>query len=159
MVLEEFDGRFRKKNMNPAFDRIERDRVVSWVRCEDGNRITRLELVNCSLIGIWVLLVVGGKGVEGGLETIVNLCNVLVEVLACLWHRRLLDYTDKEARFEANDVRIAGNLVPLTPTMLRLLTLPRRRKSNRVRPTTPTFLSEADAAPSTKPVVYSPVPT
>lgn len=48
--------------------------------------------------------------------------------------------------------------MPLTPTMLRLLTLPRRRKSKRVSPTTPTFLSEADAAPSTKPVVYSPVP-
>ncbi len=29
----------------------------------------------------------------------------------------------------------------------------------RVKPTTPTFLSEVDAAPETKPVVYSPVPT
>jgi len=57
------------------------------------------------------------------------------------------------------DVRIAGNLSPETPTMDSLPTLPRRRRSNKVRPTTPTFLSEVDAPPPTKPVVYSPVPT
>ena len=39
------------------------------------------------------------------------------------------------------------------PTLLLL------RKSNKVRPTTPTFLSEPDMPPPTKPVVYSPVPT
>lgn len=56
-------------------------------------------------------------------------------------------------------VRMPGNFLPETPTMLKSPTLPRRRRSNRVRPTTPTFLSEPDAAPPTKPVVYSPVPT
>jgi hypothetical protein len=34
----------------------------------------------------------------------------------------------------------------------------RRRRSKRLSPTTPTFLSEPDAPPPTKPVVYSPVP-
>jgi hypothetical protein len=43
--------------------------------------------------------------------------------------------------------------------MLNFPTFPRRRKSNMVRPTTPTFLSEPEAPPPTKPVVYSPVPT
>lgn len=43
--------------------------------------------------------------------------------------------------------------------MERLPNLPRRRRSKRVRPTTPTFLSLPDAPPPTKPVVYSPVPT
>lgn len=57
------------------------------------------------------------------------------------------------------DVLMAGNLVPLTPTMPSWLTLPRLLRSKRVRPTTPTFLSEPEAPPPTKPVVYSPVPT
>lgn len=54
---------------------------------------------------------------------------------------------------------MAGNLVPLVPTIPKLPTLPLRRRSNSVRPTTPTFLSEPEAPPPTKPVVYSPVPT
>lgn len=57
------------------------------------------------------------------------------------------------------DLLIAGNLDPFTPTMLSLPTFPLRRRSKSVNPTTPTFLSEVDAPPPTKPVVYSPVPT
>lgn len=56
-------------------------------------------------------------------------------------------------------VRIAGNLPPDVPTMLRLPTLPLRLRSNTVRATTPIFLSEPELPPCTKPVVYSPVPT
>lgn len=56
-------------------------------------------------------------------------------------------------------LRMPANFLPDTPTMLRSPTLPRRRRSNMVRPTTPTFLSEPEAPPPTKPVVYSPVPT
>lgn len=56
-------------------------------------------------------------------------------------------------------LRIAGYFVPLTPTIPRLPTLPLRRRSNKVSPTTPTFLSEPEAPVPTKPVVYSPVPT
>jgi len=53
---------------------------------------------------------------------------------------------------------MAGNFVPQVPTMLRCPTLPRRRRSKSVSPTTPIFLSEVEAAPPTKPVVYSPEP-
>lgn len=45
------------------------------------------------------------------------------------------------------------------PTIESLPTLPRRLRSNSVKPTTPTFLSLPDIPPPTKPVVYSPVPT
>lgn len=62
-------------------------------------------------------------------------------------------------RGEARDSRIAGNLPPETPTIDSFPTLPRLRRSNSVRPTTPTFLSDLDAPPPTNPVVYSPVPT
>ena len=54
---------------------------------------------------------------------------------------------------------MAGNFLPETPAIERAPTLPLRRRSNMVKPTTPTFLSDVLAAPDTKPVVYSPVPT
>ena len=62
-------------------------------------------------------------------------------------------------RDKARDSRIAGNLPPETPTIESFPTFPRLRRSNRVRPTTPTFLSDLEAPPPTNPVVYSPVPT
>lgn len=154
MVFEEFDGRFCKKNMNFVFDCIECDWVVSWVRCEDGNCIIRFELVNCSFIGIWVFFVVGGKGVEGGFEFIVNLCNVFVEVFVCLWYRWLLDYIDKEVCFEVNDVWIVGNLVLLILIMFRLLILFCCCKLNRVRLIMLIFLLEVDVVLLIKLVVY-----
>jgi hypothetical protein len=57
------------------------------------------------------------------------------------------------------DLRIAGNFPPDVPTIDRSPTFPRRRRSNNESPTTPTFLSDPEAPPPTKPVVYSPVPT
>lgn len=54
---------------------------------------------------------------------------------------------------------MAGYFLPDVPTMLNLPTFPRLRRSKRVSPTTPTFLSEPDMPPPTNPVVYSPVPT
>jgi hypothetical protein len=62
-------------------------------------------------------------------------------------------------RFQGINLRMAGNLPPETPTMDRSPTLPRLRRSKRVNPTTPTFLSDLEAPPPTNPVVYSPVPT
>lgn len=66
---------------------------------------------------------------------------------------------DRVSQMGSDDSRIAGNLLPDVPTMLKLPTLPRLRRSKRQSPTTPTFLSEPLGAPPTKPVVYSPVPT
>lgn len=74
-------------------------------------------------------------------------------MLACT---RSLEVTVTAIR---TDVRMAGNFEPEVPTILNLPTFPLRRRSNRVKPTTPTFLSEPDIPPLTKPVVYSPVPT
>jgi hypothetical protein len=54
---------------------------------------------------------------------------------------------------------MAGNLLPLTPTMDNFATFPLRLKSKKDRPTTPTFLSDPEAPLPTQPVVYSPVPT
>ena len=56
-------------------------------------------------------------------------------------------------------IRMAGYFDPDVPTIDSFPTLPRLRRSNMVNPTTPTFLSDPEAPPPTKPVVYSPVPT
>lgn len=65
----------------------------------------------------------------------------------------------EQARKVWGDIRIAGNFPPDVPTMDNFPTFPRRRRSNSVNPTTPTFLSDPEAPPPTNPVVYSPVPT
>ena len=54
---------------------------------------------------------------------------------------------------------MAGYFDPDVPTIDSFPTFPRRRRSNIVNPTTPTFLSDPEAPPPTNPVVYSPVPT
>ncbi len=56
-------------------------------------------------------------------------------------------------------VWVMPHLLPDVPTIDNLPTFPRLRRSNSVKPTTPTFLSLPDIPPPTKPVVYSPVPT
>ena len=72
----------------------------------------------------------------------------------------MADHTDMQRKvIRSKDLRMAGNLVPVVPHMLSLPTFPRLLRSNRVRATTPIFLSDPDIPPPTKPVVYSPVPT
>lgn len=75
------------------------------------------------------------------------------------YRREWVERIDWRGKGKGVVVRMAGYFVPEVPTMESLPTLPRRRKSNIVRPTTPTFLSDPEAPPPTKPVVYSPVPT
>ena len=72
----------------------------------------------------------------------------------------MADHTDMQRKvLRSKDLRMAGNLVPVVPHMLSVPTFPRLLRSNRVRATTPIFLSDPDIPPPTKPVVYSPVPT
>jgi hypothetical protein len=72
-------------------------------------------------------------------------------------------YPSLSAKWAESGITVHGirleEIFPEVPTMLKFPTLPLLRKSNNVRPTTPTFLSDPDMPPPTKPVVYSPVPT
>ena len=90
-------------------------------------------------------MVVCWVGCEGDIEAVVDFGDVLLEVGACFRYCEDAMYS----MFGWNNLRIPGNLRPDTPTMLRLPTLPRRRRSKRVRPTTPTFLSDVEAVPPT----------
>lgn len=110
--------------------------------------------VNCSLVRVWVGLSLFREFIKRNVKTVVRLRDVLLEMLAC--HRLAIECPHN---LWIVDLRMAGNLPPDTPTMDRSPTLPRLRRSKRVSPTTPTFLSDLEAPPPTKPVVYSPVPT
>lgn len=120
---------------------------------EDGDGAPGSEGIDSSLVGVRIPLVILGVRIEGYVEIVVDLRDVLMQVISyksvsCCW----------DGTCAWLPLRIAGNLFPDTPTMLSLPTLPRRRRSNSVKATTPTFLSEPDMPPPTKPVVYSPVP-
>ena len=64
MLLKELNGWLCEQDMDPALNGIKGDGVVSRIRGKDSDGITRLQLVNCSLIGIRVLLVVRRERVE-----------------------------------------------------------------------------------------------
>lgn len=140
--------------MDLALDGIEGDWEVSRIGGEDGDGVARRKLVNGRLVRIGISLVIGRERLEGGIEVVVRFGDVLLQVLACCPSSIL-----PNAVTRVLDIRIAGNLLPDVPTILSFPTFPRRLKSNIVKPTTPTFLSEPDIPPPTKPVVYSPVPT
>lgn len=127
---------------------------------EDGDSITGLELVDGLLESIRVDRVVVREGIKRGVQVVVDLLNVLIEMLPWLTLARGSLDVGKQGMEDVGQLysRMAGNFFPLTPAMPNLPTLPLLRRSNMDRPTTPTFLSEPEAPPPTKPVVYSPVP-
>lgn len=65
-----------------ALNGVQGDRVVSGVGCEDGDGVAGGEGVDGCLVGVCIALVVGGERVEGGVEVVVGLGDVLLEVLA-----------------------------------------------------------------------------
>jgi hypothetical protein len=152
VVCEGFDSRFGYEDVDLPFDGVECYRVVRSVRGEDRDGVAGGEGVDSGFVGGGVADIVRRVGVEGGIQVVVGLRDVFEEVFA--WRRSVTGIGG-----EGEDERMAGYLFPDVPTMLNFPTLPRRRRSNMVNPTTPTFLSDPDAPPPTKPVVYSPVPT
>jgi len=82
VVLEQLDGGLGEEDVDAALDGVEGDGVVGGVRGEDGDGVAGLEAVDGGLVGVRVDLVVGGEGVERGVEPVVGLRDVAVEVLA-----------------------------------------------------------------------------
>lgn len=50
---------------------------------ENGDGVTGRKSVNCGLVGVGIALVISGKRVKGGVEPVVGLGDVLVEMVAC----------------------------------------------------------------------------
>ena len=147
--------------MDLALDCVEGDGIVRCIWCEDRDCGARGEGVDGGFVGFGVAFVVRGVGFEGSVKAIVNFGDVFVEMFAWISLSALLSSCPAlwGLSCERRGVRMAGYFDPEVPTIDSFPTFPRRRKSNIVKPTTPTFLSEPEAPPPTNPVVYSPVPT
>jgi hypothetical protein len=68
--------------VDAALNGIAGNGVVSRVWSEDGDGVAGLETVNGGLVGIGIYGVVVGEGVEGGVEVVVDLADVLMKMLA-----------------------------------------------------------------------------
>lgn len=74
------DGRLCEKNVDAALNGVKSNWVVARVWGEDGDGVSGLEQVDCGLVGIRVLGVIGGIGLKRGIEAVVCLCDILMEV-------------------------------------------------------------------------------
>lgn len=54
-----------------ALDGIEGDGIMGWIGCEDGDRISGTEGVDCFLVGFWVTFFIAWKGFKAGVEAVV----------------------------------------------------------------------------------------
>lgn len=68
--------------MDATLNGVLGDGEVSRVRGEDCDGIAGAEGVDSGLVGIGIDLVVGRERVEGGVEVVVDLLDVLVEMFA-----------------------------------------------------------------------------
>jgi len=78
---QQLDRGLGDHDVDLALDGVESDWVVSGVGGEDGDGIAWAECVDGGLVGIWVALVVCRKGVEGCVEVVVDVGDVLVQML------------------------------------------------------------------------------
>lgn len=81
MVLQSLDSGLGDQYVNLTFDCVECNWIVSCVWCENGDGISRRERINCSFVCFRVANIIGGIGVEGDVEVVVDLGDVLVEML------------------------------------------------------------------------------
>lgn len=82
MMLERLDCGFCDQDVDLAFDGVESDGVVRSVRSEYRDRGPWCEGIDGFLVGFWITDVVRGVGFEGGVEVVVELGYVLVEMFA-----------------------------------------------------------------------------
>jgi hypothetical protein len=83
LVLESLDCWLGDEDVDLALDGIEGDWVMSGIGCEDGDSVTWGESIDCLLVCLCVSLVVRWEGLEGGIEVVVDVCDVLCKMLAC----------------------------------------------------------------------------
>lgn len=79
---EGLDGGLGDEDVDAALDGVDCDGEVGWVRCEYCDCGTFGESVDGGFVGVGVGGIVGGEGGEGGVEVVVDLGDVFVEVVA-----------------------------------------------------------------------------
>lgn len=83
VVLQQLCGGLRDHDVDLALDGVQGDGEMRGVRSEDGDGAAGLQGVNCGLVRVGVGLVVGGEGLEGNVQAIVDLGDILAKMLAC----------------------------------------------------------------------------
>lgn len=83
VVREQLRGGLGDQHVDLALDGVQSNGEMGRVGGENGDGGARLQGVNGGLVGIGVGLVVGGIGIKRGIQSVVYLRNVLVQVVAC----------------------------------------------------------------------------
>lgn len=81
-MLESLDCWLGDEDVNLSLDGVEGDWIVGGIGCENCDGIAWGESIDCLLVCLRVSLVVGWEGFEGGVEVVVDVCNVLGKMLA-----------------------------------------------------------------------------
>lgn len=97
---ELLDGGLGEKHMDAALDGVQRNGIVRRVGGEYGDGVAGGETVNGRLVGVWVLLVVGREAVEGGVEPVVDLGDIFVQVLAWRLSHELPELEEDEVLYK-----------------------------------------------------------
>ncbi len=79
---EGLDGGLGDEYVDTALDGVHCNGEVGWVGCENCDGGAFGESVDGGFVGVGVGGIVGGEGGEGGVEVVVNLGDVFVEVVA-----------------------------------------------------------------------------
>lgn len=82
VVLQQLCGGLGDHDVDFTLDGVQGNGEVGGVRSEDGDGAAGLQGVDCCLVGVGIGLVVGGEGLEGNIQAIVDLRDVLAKMLA-----------------------------------------------------------------------------
>lgn len=82
VVLESLGSRLRDEDVDFALDRIERNWEMRGVWREDCDCITRLQGIDCGLVGLWITHVSGGESSERDVQAVVDISDVLLKMVS-----------------------------------------------------------------------------
>ena len=84
VVLESLDRWLSDEHVDFAFDGVESDRIVGGIWGEDGDGGTGGEGIDGGFVGIGVGGIVRRVRLKGGVEVIVDICDVFGQMFACV---------------------------------------------------------------------------
>jgi hypothetical protein len=83
MVCEGLDGGFGYQDVDLALDGVQSDGVMCCVGCEDCDCVAGGEGIDCGFVRVGIFRIIRRVGFEGGIESIVDIRDILVQMFAC----------------------------------------------------------------------------